>query len=841
VYDGRPDEYEMPEACVRAMPSDRRWPFRVFCGLVLSMLSICPSHDSRAERGVDATCVAGYDGPPESLFPSFPDADTVLLWTFDDPEYPYATLTDAGGNEYDLRLMDGGDLGPGVYGTALHVASRPGYEVSFAGWQGAISNERMREEDGVPSGEWSPTVVPKHLIDTFVCGVWTIELRVRLTDAPTEEAALLDMGDAYDPGIAVVIEAGGQRWRFVNHYSGQQIVLGDTSTVLDGDWHHVALVHESGKTAAFIDGRRLRHTTMSAVARQPVPAFLPPDSPGRDNRGFTADSSHEWRRRHRFNLSLGEDRRKRSELGGAIDELRVSKIARYHGEFDDPGSLSRNYGPGAPIAEQPSGPPLLFGPAETNGPAALGSRKHLFVDMALIDSHESVRMKVNSLTSTERLQIKDPSGWSDLVPDGSRWRESVIDHDGKVLLFVSDGYSAERGATWLFESEDGLHFSRPALGVIDDAPEPNLILDRKPWGSVAFKDPNPGAGPESRFKVSSFTSNRGIYLYHSPDAVHWRRNEVAMLPLSVGGDAQVFWDDQRGVYFAHMKRSSDAPSKQGPPGRATVMFMTDEPSKAWPFNKLDNPHFESWPFPLLSDEGTTVVQPRVPVELAGAPGRLEEVYRPQALKYEWAPDVYLAMPHRSFYEGERQHTSSELAVSRDGERWTDYPHNVNGWYMPPFGEIEESAVTEGLSLYGMIRRGDELWVYVEYTTDGAPNGQDGPKRYVRLRQKLDRFVAISAERLAGWVVTRPLVFEGNELEINVDAAFGTLKIAVLDQVGYEIPGFTLAEFDAVHQDDTVRHRASWQGNASLGSLAGKPVRLKFWLDDAKLYAMQFVQ
>ncbi|MDH3669279.1 MAG: hypothetical protein OEN23_20385 [Paracoccaceae bacterium] len=138
-----------------------------------------------ADGGPEATCTPGYDGPPEALFPTFADADTVLLWTFDDPEYPNATLTDASGNEYDLRLMDGGDLAPGVYGTALHFASRPGYEASFAGWQAPITNERMREEDGVPSGEWSPTVAPKHLIDTWACGAWTLEMRLRMTDIPT--------------------------------------------------------------------------------------------------------------------------------------------------------------------------------------------------------------------------------------------------------------------------------------------------------------------------------------------------------------------------------------------------------------------------------------------------------------------------------------------------------------------------------------------------------------------------------------------------------------------------------------------------------------------------------
>ena len=58
-------------------------------------------------------CPPEYDGPPAELFPTFSDDHTVVLWLFDDPEYPNATLGDAGGNEYDLRLMGGGELGSG--------------------------------------------------------------------------------------------------------------------------------------------------------------------------------------------------------------------------------------------------------------------------------------------------------------------------------------------------------------------------------------------------------------------------------------------------------------------------------------------------------------------------------------------------------------------------------------------------------------------------------------------------------------------------------------------------------------------------------------------------------
>ena len=94
---------------------------------------------------------------------------------------------------------------------------------------------------------------------------------------------------------------------------------------------------------------------------------------------------------------------------------------------------------------------------------------------------------------------------------------------------------------------------------------------------------------------------------------------------------------------------------------------------------------------------------------------MEEVFRPQAMKYSWAPDVYLALTHRSFFRWFSRLTATELAVSRDGEHWTDYRHCKHGWYMPLVGKIEGETVTEALSLYALILRGDEIWVYVEYT------------------------------------------------------------------------------------------------------------------------------
>jgi hypothetical protein len=141
---------------------------------------------------------------------------------------------------------------------------------------------------------------------------------------------------------------------------------------------------------------------------------------------------------------------------------------------------------------------------------------------------------------------------------------------------------------------------------------------------------------------------------------------------------------------------------------------------------------------------------------------------------------------------------------------------------------------EVLSLYGLIRRGDEIWQYADY---GGAHGGGKRRSYARLTQRLDGFVSLDAGAKSGWATTRPLTFKGHRLMLNV-AARGSMRVAVLDRKGNELKGFGLADCDPVIGDATS-YLVSWQKNTSVSSLAGKVIRLKFEMQDAKLYAFKF--
>ena len=69
---------------------------------------------------------------------------------------------------------------------------------------------------------------------------------------------------------------------------------------------------------------------------------------------------------------------------------------------------------------------------------------------------------------------------------------------------------------------------------------------------------------------------------------------------------------------------------------------------------------------------------------------------------------------------------------------------------------------------------------------------------------------------------------------------GSIQIEIQDADGKPIPGFTLADCPSLF-GNSVDYPVRFNGKADLGSLAGKPVRLRFVLKDADLYAFFPVQ
>ena len=80
----------------------------------------------------------------------------------------------------------------------------------------------------------------------------------------------------------------------------------------------------------------------------------------------------------------------------------------------------------------------------------------------------------------------------------------------------------------------------------------------------------------------------------------------------------------------------------------------------------------------------------------------------------------------------------------------------------------------------------------------------------------------------------------SELLVNFStSAAGSFRCEILDEKGSPLPGYSLAESDEMF-GDAIERAVSWRrGHTEVKPLAGRPVRLRFVMKDADLYALRF--
>jgi hypothetical protein len=89
------------------------------------------------------------------------------------------------------------------------------------------------------------------------------------------------------------------------------------------------------------------------------------------------------------------------------------------------------------------------------------------------------------------------------------------------------------------------------------------------------------------------------------------------------------------------------------------------------------------------------------------------------------------------------------------------------------------------------------------------------------------------------MVTHPLRYTGRELSVNSStSAGGSVRVEIQDADGRPYPGFALADCPA-HVGDSLAQVVRWKKGGDLSSLAGRVVRLRFELQEADLFALQF--
>ena len=109
----------------------------------------------------------------------------------------------------------------------------------------------------------------------------------------------------------------------------------------------------------------------------------------------------------------------------------------------------------------------------------------------------------------------------------------------------------------------------------------------------------------------------------------------------------------------------------------------------------------------------------------------------------------------------------------------------------------------------------------------------------RFTLRTDGFASLHAGADVGEMVTHPLRFDGKSLVVNYStSAGGSLKVEMQDAAGKTLPGFALADCPGL-VGDSIEQTISWKSGGDLSKLAGKPVRLRFVMQDADLFSLKF--
>lgn len=473
--------------------------------------------------------------------------------------------------------------------------------------------------------------------------------------------------------------------------------------------------------------------------------------------------------------------------------------------------------------------------AGAEGPPAvdLGSRRELFVDEELIDRREGVELRLHRPTPREIVMNHDApwegsgTGYHTIFRDGSIFRMYYVagpltDADGSKLI-------PRPLVACYAESRDGLHWDKPELGLFEfeGSKKNNVVWAAKELDNFTpFKDPNPDRRPGEEYKAVS-SGPGGLFALKSGDGLHWSR--LVDRPIIVKGafDTQnnAFWDPTRKHYWCYVRDFHDGVRD------VRVATSTD---------------FLDWTEPE-------------PIRFVDAPD--EALYTNQVRPYDRSPHIFIGFPARYV----------ERAWSPSFDALPDVEHRKNRSKISPrFGtaltDCQFMTSRDGRTFRRwdetFIRPGPEArdnWVYGDGYVGLGPielpaEDPDAPpelslymaeghwkalERLRRLTIRVDGFASLHAKRSPGEVVSKPIVFQGDELSLNfATSAAGSVRVELQDADGAPVPGFALADADELFGDSLDR-RASWKGRTDVASLAGRPVRLRLVLVDADVYSFQF--
>jgi len=376
-------------------------------------------------------------------------------------------------------------------------------------------------------------------------------------------------------------------------------------------------------------------------------------------------------------------------------------------------------------------------------PIQIGNRRQLFVDDHCVEALSGdAEVELCHPIPREIVLLYDRpwegnvSCYTTIFKDGERYR---MYYNGAHAVFygvLGTNRPAHAEYTCMAESPDGIHWTRPNLGLVEfnGSKENNIVPVPARWTHcfTPFKDANPTCPSDERYKAVAYDhghGHTGLHAFTSPDGLNWRMMGDGPIITEGRFDSQnlAFYDKERKLYVAYFRDMRN--------GVRDIATAT-------------SPDFRSWSKPQFLNYNKD------------APA--EHLYTNAILRYDRAPDYLFGFPMRfiDLRLGQCNLLSGVgdgvFMASRDGlnfKRWREAfkrpGRNREAWFnrcnYAAWGMIETQGEFPG--------GGNDLSLY--YSEGFAESDAVKLRRYTI---RPDGFVVARAGCSGGGLLTKPLCF-----------------------------------------------------------------------------------
>ena len=488
----------------------------------------------------------------------------------------------------------------------------------------------------------------------------------------------------------------------------------------------------------------------------------------------------------------------------------------------------------------------------------VGTEKQLFIDERFLESRSGIELCMNPPVQHPEPVLSPDRPWEDLGIGG--YNCVLREEDGRFRAWydgaMKGGLPSEGARRLCYaESDDGIDWEKPVLGLIPfrGSKENNIVapaLERQSMqGATVFRDDRAPAAERyrlwSKFRPTddemAAGTRPGLWAMYSPDGIRWQVYPDQPNPPDVSCDTQnmLFWDDRLELYvgYTRVRETQQRDEAAAAAGRGRHRSV----------GRITSPDFRTWSeLDVVFDADAEDLAIPVP-DQRDDPRPNIDFYTSCAMKYRDAQDVYLMFPSAFYHWGENDHPATmdvQLLTSRDGIHW-----GRAGGRRPFLRQGLDGGASSGMLFANpwLIPMGDELWMYYSGTARHHVRPAPGTDERAATRNcgifratlRRDGFISADAGYGGGEFTTPVLQFDGERLELNCDgSAGGWLKVEIQDAEGRPVPGYGLAEADAV-VGNAIHKIVTWRGESQVRELAGKRIRLRVVMRDMKLYAFQF--